>query len=604
MAKQETKIIISAVDKATAVFRKISAAANNMKIKTPSFGGAAGGIVAAIGGTAALGIIGKTSDEMANLDARFKDAFGSAEAGNAALAETYTRAQRVGTSYSSMAAAVARLAPAYSEIGRPATEAIDAVQTLSTMLKMNGASAMETSASMLQFAQALGSGKLAGDELKSLAENSPVFMRTLAKSLGTTSGMLKQMGSDGLLTSEVIANALKGVYTNFDQLAATLPRTFGTTFERGRNTFEKFVQTLQRTGAFQSLLNGADSLLQKFDQFVADPMKMEKLAQSIKSGIDAFVAIAPVVGTAGVAIVAYNAALGITSFASKAASLATLALNTSFAFTKAAALGAIAGLRGFAIAARLNVAVNGLLAGSMLTLRSAGNSLIGVFRGVAAAMLANPVGVVVGAIAAFVAVVAAAYSYSEPLRAAVGRLWDALGKLANAFGITGSFGDNFGAVMGWIGDKVSFFVNGIAKAVEWMGKLVAATGLFNSSSATVAVQNTQKITSSSSSGGAAAKGASVVAGGDKAAVAQFNASIQTNAQAASKNLATAAKEEQTASKDAATTQSFSSAVSTFTNAINALPAQIASALSNVSVNVNVAGGTAPSRSALPTGAMG
>jgi hypothetical protein len=158
--------------------------------------------------------------------------------------------------------------------------------------------------------------------------------------------------------------------------------------------------------------------------------------------------------------------------------------------------------------------------------------------------------------------------------------------------------------MGWIGDKVSFFVNGIAKAVEWMGKLVAATGLFNSGSATVAVQNTQKITSSSSSSGAAAKGASVVAGGDKAAVAQFNASIQTNAQAASKNLATAAKDEQTASKDAATTQSFSSAVSTFTNAINALPAQIASALSNVSVNVNVAGGTAPSRSALPTGAMG
>jgi hypothetical protein len=424
-------------------------------------------------------------------------------------------------------------------------------------------------------------------------------MRTLAKSLGTTSGMLKQMGSDGLLTSEVIANALKGVYTNFDELAATLPRTFGTTFERGRNTFEKFVQTLQRTGAFQSLLNGADSLLKKFDQFVADPMKMEKLAQSIKSGIDAFVSLAPVVGTAATAIFGFNLMAGAISFAGGGLST----ISKGFGLIKKGATGAASGLSDFSKKAASNISSNGKLGGSFLTLVEAGPGIIGMFRGIGAAMLANPVGVVVGAIAAFVAVVAAAYSYSEPLRAAVGRLWDALGKLANAFGITGSFGDNFGAVMGWIGDKVSFFVNGIAKAVEWMGKLVAATGLFNSSSATVAVQNTQKITSSSG-GGAAAKGASVVAGGDKAAVAQFNASIQTNAQAASKNLATAAKDEQTASKDAATTQSFSSAVSTFTNAINALPAQIASALSNVSVNVNVAGGTAPSRSALPTGAMG
>lgn len=606
MAKQETKIVISAVDRATAVFRKVSNAAKGMKINTPSFGGG-GSIVAALGGGAALAAIAKTSDAMAGLGARFEDAFGSVAAGNAALSEVYERSQMVGASFQDMSASVARLAPAYAEIGRPATEAIDAAQTLSTMLRMNGASAAETSSAMLQFAQAMGSGKLAGDELKALAESSPVFMRTLASSLGTTSGQLKEMGAQGLLTSDVIANALAGSFDKFNEKAKNLPKTFGSTFQRAQNTFSLFIGKLEQTGAFKSLLTSADSLLQKFDQFTNDPMKMESLAQTIKSVIDAFVSFAPAIATVTVAVIAYNSALNMMSIASTVASKSSLVLFRGFGLLKGGLSSAVLGLRNFAVASKLSVAANGGLAGSFLTMQSAGTSLIGVFRALGAAMLANPLGLVIGLIAGFVAIVASAYSYSEPLRNSLGQLWGALSRLAEAFGISGSFGDNFSKVMGFIGDSISIaidkitaFIGAITKAVNWVKEFAGFGG-----GANVNMTATQKVATAAPAQAtmpAVAKPAAAVAQ-DKTAIAQFNSSIQTNAQAASKNLTTAVKDEQTAAKDATTTQTFNASVNTFASVINSLPSQIASALSNVSVNVNMAGGNAPSRSSLPTGAM-
>jgi len=80
-----------------------------------------------------------------------------------------------------------------------------------TAAKLAGASAMESSAAFRQLAQALGSGRLQGDEFRSIAEQVPTILAPIAKELGVTIGELKKFASEGKLTSDVVIRALKKV---------------------------------------------------------------------------------------------------------------------------------------------------------------------------------------------------------------------------------------------------------------------------------------------------------------------------------------------------------------------------------------------------------
>ena len=77
-----------------------------------------------------------------------------------------------------------------------------------TAAKLGGASTMEASNAFRQLAQALGSGRLAGDEFRSVSEQVPLILKPLAQELGVTTGELKKLAADGKLTSSVVIRAL------------------------------------------------------------------------------------------------------------------------------------------------------------------------------------------------------------------------------------------------------------------------------------------------------------------------------------------------------------------------------------------------------------
>ena len=80
-----------------------------------------------------------------------------------------------------------------------------------TAAKLAGASTIEASNAFRQLAQALGSGRLQGDEFRSIAEQVPTLLAPIAKELNTTVGGLKKFASEGKLTSDVVIRALKEV---------------------------------------------------------------------------------------------------------------------------------------------------------------------------------------------------------------------------------------------------------------------------------------------------------------------------------------------------------------------------------------------------------
>ena len=83
----------------------------------------------------------------------------------------------------------------------------------------SGTSAREASAAFTQLSQALGSGRLQGDEFRSIAEQVPGILKLVADEMGVTVGELKNLGSEGKITADILINALaKGFEQNKDKI--------------------------------------------------------------------------------------------------------------------------------------------------------------------------------------------------------------------------------------------------------------------------------------------------------------------------------------------------------------------------------------------------
>tara|TARA_R100001509_G_scaffold65817_1_gene36469 strand:+ start:3347 stop:5641 length:2295 start_codon:yes stop_codon:yes gene_type:complete len=98
---------------------------------------------------------------------------------------------------------------------RPMGASLDDIKTVfngvNVAARQMNLSTADTEGVMLQLSQALGSGKLQGDEFRSIMERLPKIGQAVAKSMGVTVGQLKDLSSQGKLTTDVIIKALKGI---------------------------------------------------------------------------------------------------------------------------------------------------------------------------------------------------------------------------------------------------------------------------------------------------------------------------------------------------------------------------------------------------------
>ena len=77
--------------------------------------------------------------------------------------------------------------------------------------KLAGVSAAQASGAFLQLSQALGSGRLQGDEYRSIAEQLPILTQAIAKEMGKPVGQIKKLASEGKVTSEIVIKALQRI---------------------------------------------------------------------------------------------------------------------------------------------------------------------------------------------------------------------------------------------------------------------------------------------------------------------------------------------------------------------------------------------------------
>ena len=116
-----------------------------------------------------------------------------------------------------------------------------------TAAKLAGASSIEASNAFRQLAQALGSGRLQGDEFRSIAEQVPTILVPIADELGVTVGQLKEFASQGKLTSDVVIRALKRVEEDgVASLKALLENDPTQVFKNLQNEIENLQITIGR----------------------------------------------------------------------------------------------------------------------------------------------------------------------------------------------------------------------------------------------------------------------------------------------------------------------------------------------------------------------
>ncbi len=218
----------AAVKMLQAQVRNLSAelAAANKKAAGAGGGLDLGRIFAFAGGTAAVGGTIRLADEYAGLGARIKLATASQDEFNRAQREVFRLAQENRVPLAATAELYARLSPALKEVGGTQADVLAVTDTFSKSLIVSGAKAAEAESAILQFSQALGAGRLGGEEFNAVNEAAPRFMKALADSIGVPRGQLKALATDGKLTTDVLVKAVRDsaaqIRAEFEQLPSTV----------------------------------------------------------------------------------------------------------------------------------------------------------------------------------------------------------------------------------------------------------------------------------------------------------------------------------------------------------------------------------------------
>ena len=284
--------------------RKVNKSLSNMTASVKPLVIALAGIGVALSAVAVAS--SKAADNMRLLASRVEIAAGSVAAGTEAFNQLYRISRETNTSLEANASVFARLNQSMLQMGGTQQDTIRLTEILGKSMKISGASAAEASSAMLQFGQALGSGKLQGDELRSLLETAPTLMKSLADGIGVPVAALRKMGEEGKLTSDVVVQALGKAADKIDSDFQKIPQTLEATTDSMVDALMRLNKNMDDvTGTSAALTGIMDGLGDTLDMLAGQIGDVDKESDAlnrknlVKSWADATVKALSYVADAG-----------------------------------------------------------------------------------------------------------------------------------------------------------------------------------------------------------------------------------------------------------------------------------------------------------------
>lgn len=472
-----------------------------------AFAGAAMGIEAAGRALKDMAVSAvKTTDQLTQLRARIDLINDGSQSTADIMDKVFSAANRSRGSFLDMADSVAKLNLLAKDAFTSNDEAIYFVEQLNKQFKIAGAGAQETTSAMYQLTQAMAAGKLQGDEFRSIMENAPMLAQSIAQEMGLSVGQLKEMSSQGLITADIIKNALFNSAEETNAKFAAIPMTFqdiGTKLQN--DLIAAFQPVMEELGnmtssdAFMSVLNelafsfkvvaaaAQVSIAIIKGAFSGLSVVITTIKNIVSSFVQLFVTSMPLITAAIIGVsAAFLAQKAI--IASHNTMLALLTVRTTLVTAASVILGGAIGAVGLAFGAFRAIAMT--TQAVIMAIRTA-NIASAVAMGVAkvatlalsgatailnAIMMANPIPIFVGALMTLVAV----FGLS---RAAAGGFSETLSEVFSTIVHTAVWGVNkIIEALNWliaklnsVGDKVAKFFGGTFTAIQQVDTISADT---------------------------------------------------------------------------------------------------------------------------------
>lgn len=179
----------------------------------------------------------------------------------AAQERLFKMAQNNRTAIADVTDLYTKLALSQKEIGVSGERIYTTVDTITKALANNGKGSQAAAAGLKQLIQGLQSGRLAGEELKSVLENTPYLANKLAQGLNVPLGKLREMGAAGELTAQRVVQAFEkmsgSINKDFNNMSVTISQAL-TVLD---NAWKKFIGSTAESSGAASLLSKTILLL-------------------------------------------------------------------------------------------------------------------------------------------------------------------------------------------------------------------------------------------------------------------------------------------------------------------------------------------------------
>lgn len=173
-------------------------------------------------------------------------------------------AQRSRAAYLDTASAIASMGANAGRAFESNDELIAFMEQVNKQFVIGGATAEGQSAAMLQLTQAMAAGALRGEELNSILENAPGIARAIESYMGVAEGSIKSYAEEGLITADVVKNALLSVADETNAKFESMPMTWAQICTKMQNTalaaFEPVLTRLNQvanSAQFNTVIDGA-----------------------------------------------------------------------------------------------------------------------------------------------------------------------------------------------------------------------------------------------------------------------------------------------------------------------------------------------------------
>ena len=236
------------------------------------------GVAATVGGIAAVKKIIDVSDELASTNARLNLIVEDGGSVEELEKKIMASAQRSRSAYFDVASSVASLASNAGAAFSGNDEVIAFMEQVNKQFVIGGASAEGQKNAMIQLTQAMAAGALRGEELNSILEQAPGIARAIEQYMGIAEGSIKSAAEDGLVTSEIVKNALFSIADETNEKFESMPMTWAQIWISMQN---------QMLSAFSPVLNKLNE--------VANSADFQRVFQGAIDALSTLAAVAAVV---------------------------------------------------------------------------------------------------------------------------------------------------------------------------------------------------------------------------------------------------------------------------------------------------------------------